>query len=315
LGNDNFVASFEPSERNNQLFSAFLQDEIALVRDKLKLTLGSKLEHNDYTGFEVQPSGRIAWLPTDRQTVWAAASRAVHTPSRAANDIRLNLEQQPGAPSTAVVLTGNSSFDSEELWAYELGYRLRPVDRVSLDVTGFVHDYDRLRQFEFGTPFLETEPAPHVVAPLSYENDMHGQTYGVEFAATYQATDGWRLQAAYSYLESKLHLRPNTTDPFAEDYGHGYPSHQVWLRSSLDLPHGIQFDLMGRFMDNLPSRDIPSYFSLNARLAWRPCPHVELSIVGQDLLDPQHPESSPDAITIPQTEVQRSIYGQLTIRY
>ena len=315
LDNGNYTLSFDPETRNTQLYSGFLQDEIALVHDKLKLTLGSKFEHNDYTGFEVQPSVRLAWLATDRQTVWASVSRAVRTPSRAANDIRLTLEQQPGAPSTAIVLTGNSLFDSEELWAYELGYRLRPHDRVSLDVAGFFNDYDDLRQFEFGTPFLATDPAPHIVAPLIYENNMSGQTYGVELGAQFQATEWWRLRAAYSYLNAQLHLPSSSTDPFSMDDEGENPHHQVWLRSSMDLPFNIQLDLMGRFVDNVPSRGVPSYFAFDARVAWRPCPHVEVSIVGQNLLDPQHPESAPDAIRIPQTEVQRSVYAQLTIRY
>ena len=43
-----------------QLGSAFVQDEITLVPDRWRVTLGTKLEHHDFTGFEVQPNVRVA---------------------------------------------------------------------------------------------------------------------------------------------------------------------------------------------------------------------------------------------------------------
>ena len=73
--------AFLPAQLDQRLYSGFVQDEIALRTD-VTLTLGTKVEHNDYTGFEVQPSGRLQWNVTPKQTLWAAVSRAVRTPSQ-----------------------------------------------------------------------------------------------------------------------------------------------------------------------------------------------------------------------------------------
>jgi iron complex outermembrane receptor protein len=151
---------FNPKGKSFSLFSGFAQDEIALVKDQLRLTLGVKLEHNDFSGFEAQPSLRLSWTPNARQTVWAAIARAVRTPARTDQDIRVNFQATPTPEGiTAIVAAvGSAKAKSEVLRAYELGYRAQPGRKLSLDIATFYNKYHRLTSFEPGLPFFEADP-------------------------------------------------------------------------------------------------------------------------------------------------------------
>ncbi|MBI5186694.1 MAG: TonB-dependent receptor plug domain-containing protein [Nitrospinae bacterium] len=202
-----FAVSFDPENRADHLFTAFLQDEIAIIHDRLHLIVGSKFEHNDYTGSEAQPNGRLVWTPDPRHTVWTAISRAVRTPSWSDHGIRINFLAFPGFDGSTVLssLNGGRNFDSEELLAYELGYRLQPSDRLFFDLSTFYNVYNNLLTSEPGAPFYETTPAPaHLATPLRFGNKMDGETYGVEAAATWDVTEAWRLMAGYSWLNMDL---------------------------------------------------------------------------------------------------------------
>jgi iron complex outermembrane receptor protein len=304
-----YAIAFNPDQRTSQLFSLFAQDEITLIHERLRLTLGSKFEHNDFTGFEYQPGGRLSWTPTDRQTIWASVSRAVRSPSRAEDDIRLR--QMTPAPGVHALLTGDRRFDSEELLAYEAGYRWRPLDSVSLDVAAFYHDYDQLRSLEPGG----VVPGPPFTVIATAGNGLHGETYGVEFAPGWQVTDWWRLQAAYTFLQMQLHHGAGSGDTTSERDEGRSPHHQFSLRSLLNLPHNVELDSTVRYVDSLPDFQIPGYVVIDVRLAWRPFKDFEVAIVGQNLLDDRHPEFQSLFIPTERIEVQHSVYGKVTWRY
>ncbi|HXT41940.1 MAG TPA: TonB-dependent receptor, partial [Candidatus Angelobacter sp.] len=304
-----YTATFNPDQRTVQLFSLFAQDEITIVPDRLRVTLGSKLEHNDFTGFEYQPGGRISWTPTDRQTLWASISRAVRTPSQAEDDIQLR--QVTTTPGVQALIQGNREFDSEELLAYEAGYRWRPLDRITLDVSAYYHDYSNLRSLEPSGVL----PGPPVTISVVAANRINGETYGVEFAPSWQITEWWRVQAAYTFMQMQLHRDAGSQDTTTEANEGRNPHHQFSLRSSLDLPHDIEFDCTLRYVESLPDFQIPSYVVMDARLAWRPLKNLELAIVGQNFLDDRHPEFQPVLIPTERTEVQQSVYGKVTWRF
>jgi iron complex outermembrane receptor protein len=304
-----YTATFNPDQRTVQLFSLFAQDEITIVPDRLRLTLGSKFEHNDFTGFEYQPGGRISWTPTDRQTVWASISRAIRTPSQAEDDIQLR--QVTSTPGVQALIQGSREFDSEELLAYEVGYRWRPLDRITLDAAAFYHDYGNLRSLEPSG----VAPGPPATITAVLANRLNGETYGVEFAPSWQITDWWRVQAAYTFLQMQLHRDAGSRDTTTEANEGRNPHHQFSLRSSVDLPHDIEFDCTVRYVESLPDFQIPSYVVMDARLAWRPFKNLELAIVGQNLLDDRHPEFQSVLIPTERTEVQQSVYGKVTWRF
>ncbi len=311
-----FSLSSDTENRGLNLFSAFVQDDVTLVEDRLRLTLGAKFEYNDFTGFEVQPNARLLWTPYKRHALWGAISRALRTPSRINQDVRFNQRVIPGDPPVVLSLFGNSDFDSEELLAFELGYRVQPMDRLFADIAAFYNVYDRLRTFEPGVPFLETSPlSSHRVRPFFTANKMDGEAYGVELALDWEPLDGWRLQAVYSYLQIQLHVDGDSGDTISEAAEGESPKHQFSLRSSMDLYRDLALDLWLRYVDNLPSLAVGSYLTLDARLGWKPHKNLELSVVGQNLLDRQHPEFVGEFFDILPTQVERGVYAKLDWRF
>jgi iron complex outermembrane receptor protein len=286
-----------PAKLDRDLFSAFVQDEITLVEDRLKLTLGSKLEHNDYTGFEFQPSGRLAWTE-GRHVVWGAISRAVRTPSR--------IDRHFFVPATGSVLQGGPGFDSEKLIAYELGYRVQPHEKVFASISGFYNMYDDIRSVR---PVGSAPAGPFIIA-----NDVVGDTFGTEVELTFQPIDSWRLTAGYTWLEERLHVKSGRTDLNRARGETIDPNQQFHLRSSLDLPFNMELDAIGRYVDTLRTATgltVSSYIELDLSLGWAATENLRISIVGQNLLDNHHPEFP----SKPQHEIERSIYGKITWRF
>jgi iron complex outermembrane recepter protein len=315
------VLSFEQARETDDLVSAFLQDEIMLRPDRLWLTVGSKLEDNGYSGLEVQPNVRAVWIPRRHHTLWAAVSRAVRTPSRAERDLRLDSqvlgpgELFPGAPPAVVTSFGSRDFDSEQLVAWEAGYRLGLAPGLLLDLAAFYNDYDRLRSTRVEEPFLEISPYPHLVIPARIGNDLEGETWGAELAADWRATQRWRWTAAYSFLEMRVRDRRTGAEggPFT---GEGEsPRHQLSFRSAVDLAHGVELDLTARWVDELPNLGVDSYATLDLRLGWKPRSSLEVSVVGQNLLDETHLEFAPEIIPTQATAVERGFYGKVAWRF
>ncbi len=307
----NSIVELTPSDHQNQLFSVFLQDEITIIKDQLRLTIGSKLEHNDFTGFEVEPSGRLAWTPVPRQTVWMAASRAVRTPDLADRFVRVNesASQPPASPPVLLTVLGNPNFQSEELTAYEVGYRIAPVKQLSFDLATFYNAYDRLAAYVPGTPVFELTPAPpHVLVPITTENGPGGDTYGAELLAEWKVLDMWKLSAAYTYLQESIHATRDS------------PHHQFRLISNVDLPGHVEFNSAVYYVDSIAlsagssTVPIPSYVRLDLGLAWHPTKSIEIGIWGQNLLQDRHAEfNGNDQSGI--TEIPRSVLGRVTWHY
>ncbi len=310
--------SLNPDSRTDNLFSAFLQDEIKLVPDKFSLLIGSKLEHNDYTGVEFQPSGRAHWAPLENHSFWASVSRAVRSPARVEDDVILNQVIPPGglfpgSPAAVTTTYGNRNFVSEELLAYEIGYRMQARKNLNVDLALFYNDYDQLRSIEPGPS--PTQPAGPGTIPFHVANDLFGQTYGAEAALTFQPTPWWRLQPGFSFIEMQLHKRASSQDTTSERDRGKTPEQQWSFRSSMDLPHNISLDCMLRYVDSLPALNVGSYWGLDVRVAWRPTPWLELSIVGQNLIEDRHAEFHPTFIATQKTEVQRGCYGKVTLHF
>ena len=288
--------AFLPARRNLQLFSGFLQDEITLVPERLQVTIGSKLEHNDYSGWEAQPSARIAWTPNQQQTVWAAVSRAVRSPSRIDRELFV-----PGAPP--FLLAGGPGFESENVIAYELGYRIRPEPRLTLSLAAFFNEYDDIRS---------VEPLASNTNTLVIGNGRRAEAWGAELSGSYQVTDWWRLRGGYTYLRRHTFLKPGSQDLNGPQAEGNDPEHQFSLQSMLDLPCHFELDCNLRYVDTLPSPSVPSYFTVDVHLAWHPRPNLEFAIVGQNLCADQHPEFGAAGA---RQEIPRSVYGKVTWRF
>lgn len=308
---------FRPDERSDRLWSAFVQDQITAVPGRVWLTLGTKLEENDYTGFEVQPSVRALWIPRRGHTLWSAVSRAVRTPSRAEADVELVTDTFPagtlfpGAPPAVAVVLGSDGFESEELIAFEAGYRVGLGIGVFLDVAAFYNRYDELRDVRAEAPFLDQGPPPRLVVPAVVANLMQGDTHGLEVAAEWWVDDRWRLAAAYGLLRMDL----ESGGQGAEAIEGGSPQQQLTLRSSWDLGPRLQGDVVARWVDALPAQGIDDYLEADVRLAWSPRSELTLELVGRNLLDDSHQEFVPEIIATQPTAVERSVHAGLSWRF
>jgi iron complex outermembrane recepter protein len=308
--------AFLPAHFDEDLYSAFLQDEIKL-HENLFLTLGSKIEHNVYTGFEYEPSGRLQLNLTPDQMFWGAISRAVRAPSRVDEDEFI----PTGIPLKGLgyLIGGGSNFVSEKLLAYELGYRAQLSPKVSTSISTFYNVYSDVRSLSPTTNAYVKPPFNFPAIPYVYENNVEGQTYGFELTANYQVLDWWRLHAGYDYLKEYLHVKPGQVDINNALNEIADPQNQVFLRSAMDLPHGLELDADARWVDRLHINDgavvgiVPSYFEMDSRLAWHATKHLELALVGENLLQSQHPEygfPGPDRV-----EIARSVYAKAVFRW
>jgi iron complex outermembrane recepter protein len=301
--------AFFPTRLTQSLYSGFVQDEVSL-RNDLVLTLGTKLEHTDYTGIEVEPSARLQWSVTDEQTIWGAVSRAVRTPSRIDREI-----SEPAPAYLIVVLKGGSNFESETLLAYETGYRAQLNSKVSSALSVFYNVYDDLRSTTISPP----DPVFHLPFPFYFENNLAGNTYGFELNANFQALDRWRLIAAYRLLQEDLRIKPGKMDFNKALNETANPEQQISLRSLVDFPHKIELDALLRWIDRRTINNagvatfVPSYGDLDVRLGWHPTRSVELSIAGENLLHDRHPEYGKPG---PQRlEIERAVYGKIMWRF
>lgn len=307
-----FSTRFLPPQRADDRFSTFVQDELTLLSDLLFFTAGSKFSWNDYTGFEYQPTLRMLYTPSKRQSIWASVSRAVRVPSRASDDVRsLSVPINTGVFPTYPTVIGDRNVLSEQLLAWELGMRAAPSEEFFWDLALFYNRYDDLHTLRAGFPGID--PITGLFsAPLTFFNGVDAESYGFELATTMQLLDNWSLRGGYNFLRLDLHPSPLAFAGATASEGES-PRNRFFLHSSWDPTDSLECDLIGRYSDNLAA--IPSYFELDARVAWNPTDRLEFAVVGRNLLDKAHPEFSSDNFSgVLATEVQREVYGQITWR-
>ncbi|HEY4154503.1 MAG TPA: TonB-dependent receptor, partial [Puia sp.] len=208
------------------------------------------------------------------------------------------------AVPTVPIISGDD-FVSETLLAYELGWRIQPVSRLSLSVAGFFNDYDDLRSAEPGPP-----PSGY---PITFGNGVRGDTYGVELSGTYQPADFWRVRGGYTFLKKKLSVKPGSQDLNKAGAESNDPENQFLIQSMFDLPAHIETGFVLRYVDELPNPKVPAYVGLDLQFGWKLTKGLELSITGQNLLRNRHAEFIPTSPS--PREILRSVNGKLTCRF
>ncbi|WP_157616926.1 TonB-dependent receptor [Rhodanobacter sp. Soil772] len=257
--------AFLPAQARQRWTSVFAQDEMTLAND-LRLTLGARLERNDYTGTEFLPNARLAWKAAPGHLFWTAVSRTVRAPSRLDRDAYI-----PAVPP--YLLNGGDPVRSEVAKVYELGYRGQPTPRLSWSATVFHNDYDHLRTQEIDPSFTY----------LFFGSLMEGQSNGIEWWGTFQATKSWRLSGGFTALDEHFRLKPGSNDaagPSAEGFD---PSNTWQLRSSWTLGSDSELAIGLRHVGALARDDVPAYTAVDARLGWTLAPGAEISLTGRNL--------------------------------
>jgi len=311
-----YEITFGTGYRRDNLYSTFIQDQIQLT-NSLALTVGSKFEHNDYTGFEFEPSAQLVWTPSDRQTVWASAARAIRQPSWFDAESKLDAATFPlqGGGFGVVQLNGSSATEAETLLDFEAGYRVQASKQVSLDASVFRSRYSRIQTLEPATPyFVFNPPPPHLVTPSYWSNLARAHDYGVEFSANWNVTSRWRLSPGFSFLQMKILMDPSSHDTSTAASVGDSPKHQAQLRSTLNLPHNLEWDTSAYYVGALGIGPVGSYTRLDTRFGWRFKEGADFSVGGQNLLRPLHFEFL-DGLQVNPTQAERSVVGRVTWRF
>lgn len=313
--------AFIPLERTDYLVTGFFQDEISLVDQRLSLTLGTKLLRTNFFNFGAEPSGRLLWTPNARQSLWAAYTHALRTPSDAEENFYLLGLVGATANGTPFLarFNANHGFQPEQLNGYEVGYRDLLGRNVYVDIAAFYNHYHDLFSEEItGEPFLETTPPYlntteplHLLLPAQFGNGLLGYTKGVEIAPEWRPKDFLRLRGSYSFLHMNLGRAPHSGDiGSAPGIVGSSPQHQASIQISADLSKRFQLDFDYRAVSGLPGQGVPAYSTGDARFGWRITPELDFSVVGQNLFQPSHAEFGGDPAGL--VFIERNAYARLT---
>jgi iron complex outermembrane receptor protein len=308
------LVTLHPLERTDSLYGAFVQDEITLTRT-LSLTLGSKFEHNNYTGFEIEPSAQLVWAPSARHTIWASAAKAIRQPSNIDSGLEIISAVQPLGQGRygLVTVSGNPNTKVEQLRDYETGYRAQISRRLSLDVAGFLGFYHNLQTTEPRTPYFNTAGG-YLVIPLVFDYKAHAVSYGAEAFATWNVTDRWKISPGLSMLKMSVRRDASSQDSTIEQTPGRSPQRSFQTRSFINLGRNFEWDQTLGYTGPLAAGNIPGYVRLDTRFGWRWGESCDFSLVGQNLLAPRHAEF-PDIHFVDHMQDQRSVFGKITWRF
>jgi iron complex outermembrane receptor protein len=308
--------NFLPNKQTDSIYSGFVQYELPIVRDRVTLTAGTKLEHNNFSGFDYQPSVRLLWTPTNHQSLWGAVTRAVRTPSRVDQDVQFAIfVTDTPPPPIYFQIVGNPKLKAEQLIGYEAGYRTQASRNVYVDFTAFYNNYNDLQSYgALSLAEADTPPPLRLLIVLPYVNGVEGHTVGTEIAPNWKITHWWQVRGSYSFLHMSLRDKQGFTDTggLLSSYMGSSPSSIVGFQSHFNLPKHFELDQTYRYSSALPAQAVGAYSTADVRLGWHVGEGLDFSVVGQNLLQPHHYEFGGDAG--PLVGIKRSIYGKITWR-
>jgi iron complex outermembrane receptor protein len=314
---------FSGDSLRTSILNLMVQDDIALIRDDLVLTLGAKFERNSYSGWETQPSATLIWNRSSSSALWGSLSRAVRIPSRYNRDVQADFFGFPtpmGIPGV-VRLAGAPEPRAESLVSYQLGYRTSPLPSLTVDLAAFVNRYDDVFGQVDEAPFVETSRGfPLLIRPLRSLNALQGTTRGVEAQATYRVLDRWQLSGSGSWLNAALRPQDGNLAQGEDRLNRSTPKLLANGRSLLNLPGRLELDVALFYtgasgnVDGLRDRRVAAYERLDTRLGWRPSQRFNLSLSIENILDDRHLEVVPSAIDY-SSEVGRNVHLRGTFSF
>jgi iron complex outermembrane recepter protein len=313
--NNTYMLAVNPDVRTSEIFSGFIQDEINFIDNTLKITLGTKIEYNEYTGLEIQPSARLLWKANPSNNIWTSVSRAVRTPSRLEDSGMFLINVLPIPPYPTINAIGNPSLEAETVIAYEAGYRYSQNKNFSLDMAVFYNDYKKLVGYELTD-----------TTNIMFTNGLEGDSYGLEVSSQWRPLSWLMTELSYSYIKLSINKTDTKSSQFANTdliYEKSSPQHQLSLHSSIDLSKTVRLNIWGRYVDQIQVSSQPAYtngiivdeyVALDVNIIWQPTQNLELMLSGQNLVDSNHLEFV-HAFFIEATEVDRSVYAKLTWKF
>jgi iron complex outermembrane recepter protein len=306
---------FDPMQRDLNLFGIFADAEFQLIPDRLKFSAGIKAQYNDFGGWDPLPNARLLYTPDDRHTYWAAYSQGVSVPRISENDVGFMFPVSVAPPVTGTV-NSSQDLDSEKMRAYEIGYRVRPQDSLSIDIAGYFNQYDDLTSREiigFAMPF----PGVFIPDTFTYANKLEGESYGVELSTVWSVNKSWRISGAYNAMQVDLRHDADSSNADTLATQESSPNHQLRITSGWDLNQDWELDSSVRYVDSIGPAGgaVDDYISVDLRLAWRPRKNWEIAVIGQNLVDSYHTESRSSQQSPPQGEIPRGVFGRVTASF
>lgn len=279
--------AIEPRRMTQDTYGVFVHNSVALSAHN-RLQLGSQLEHNQFTGWEVQPNLQYIYSPTERLSYWASVSRAVRTPLRTENGFALDV---PLNGTDVGRITGDRDLRAEKVLAWQAGVRMGWREDLFVDVAAFYNEYRDLIIQVAGTPFFESTPAPgRTVFPAVYANSADGHTMGLEAALKAQPLARWNVGASVS-VYSQTH--------WVDSLGFGSVSgidHQFQLHSAATVATNLQWNVDLYYAGELSTGDVPSYYKLDTEISWTPLKGLAVGLGLKNALDASHQEAGSNTV-------------------
>ena len=305
--------NFTPNSLTDYLYGGFVQDQVKIVPDRLSVTLGTKLEDNNYSGVGIEPSASVLWNPTPHQTVWGSVGRALRIPGRLDRDVTI-LGVVSKAPPIILEIRGNPEFNPEVLISWQAGYRRLLTSRFFFDVALFHNQYDDLATY--GNPPLvpsfPTQPFRYELLTATYANGAKGVTNGVEVAPDWKPLPWLDLRGTYSHLDMDLHGKAGfgKVAYITPQYQGSSPNNLATIQGLVTLPRGIEIDPNYLYMSALPAMKIPAHQTMDAHVRWKVAKHLQLTVDGRNLLQPSHTEFIGDNNNL--AGIRREVYGGIS---
>jgi iron complex outermembrane receptor protein len=313
------IRALDPESRVYRNYSAFVQGNIELIEDELSLILGTKFEHSGLSGGALSPSARALWKLGGDTVAWAAVSRGVRAASRVQHDVTLDISpfnpNAGGIPGITRVFSDPDT-NPEVLISYDTGVRFSASSDLSFDISAFTGDYKDITLLKSGSPFVgEFRGGPAIINPLTRVNEATARTTGAEVTTEWRPQSWSRLVLSYSYFD--IDLNANNPSDYADfnDVRGGYPTHQVVARAQCNFGEHWEFDPTFRYVDALRTPSVDSYFNLDIRLGYKFSDDLDLSLIGQNLLEEDRIEFGGSPLGVPSSLVERGVFGRLTWRF
>jgi len=321
---DSLTVQLQPLSQYNLIQQAFIQDQIRQAGDRAQLTLGTKLEHHRFDGSATLPTIRFAYALTPESTVWVAASQAVQMPSRSNRSLTYLVDYAgQTAQYDLPVLVGlrpGKHIKPEKLTAYEAGYRVRLTDQWNLDASAFRQRY---RDFRVSAPepaaFSTREGFSFLLAGPSPGGQAEAFSTGFDLILQWipGPSDRWLL--GYSYLNFSIDdLSGN--NPQAELQAQAEPQHMWTLQQFHSFNEKWQLFTHVHYVSTLPYDppawpSVAEYWATDLSLRYQIEKELAVGLIGRNLFDPDHYETTLVFGQSKAVEVARSVALTLDWRF
>lgn len=306
------------------MISGFLQDDITLVPGKLVASLGSRFSRATLSGVQVQPTARLLWSPTERQTVWIGISHAAVAISVA--EIGLDHDSLVGSVygmPLISMLDGNPNIKPEFLDSIEAGYRLKLTRTLSLDTASYYNRYTRITSVLSGDPGFSSEFPGAVTIPGTFVNGYEARTAGFEAALAWKPVRSLDLHGAYTWMQA--HGKQVLPGLVSIVQSWSSPRNSGSISATWNLTHGWTWngflsyvqalsDTSSSFHGFTPGQQIPGYARLDTHLSHRFGRHLEFDAGGLNLTRSHHVEFGDNSGFAQCNQVPRSFFlkGKVT---